>query len=83
MTLSRKFPQPAEQRPRASAPDQLMVMVDEQLHDEVLLAGRRRVLGAFHRQPLGNEPTRRPAVDLYRGARLLGGQPKLSEVGHQ
>ena len=74
---------PAQERPGVPVPDQREVVLDQQLGDELVVAGRDRVLGGLDGQAPGPQPVGRAPMGLRHGARLVRGELQLGELREQ
>ena len=81
--LGRQSLHPAEERPCTAAPDQYKVMLDQQLGDELVVAGGHGVLGRLDREPPRAQPAGRTPMELRRSARLVCGALQFGELREQ
>ena len=79
----RQRPNPAQQRPAGAASDQRQVILDQELRDELVIAGGGRVLDRFDRQPSRSEPLGGSSMNPHRRARLERGELSPRVFGEQ
>ena len=81
--LLRERTNPAQKRPAGAAPDQVQAILDQKGGDELIVAGRGRVLNRLDRQPLRPEPLGGTSVNRSRRVRVERGKLSLRILGEQ
>ena len=76
-------PNPSQQRPGESAPDQRHVVLGEQPRNELVVTRRSGVLDRLYRQPTRQQPLGSTLMDPCRRARLLSCEFGDGELGKQ
>jgi hypothetical protein len=79
----RQRPNPAQQCPARAASDQRQVLLDQELRDELVIAGGGRVVDRFDRQPSRTEPLGGSSMNPHRRARIERRELRPRVLGEQ
>ena len=71
---------PATKRPRAAAPDQRQVILDQEVGDELVVTRRRSMLDRLDGEPARPEPPGGAPMDLTNGSRVVRGELEAGEL---